>query len=582
MKKNILSWGCASMFAVFSPALKAQNLSPAQWESFVTTSNTTLVSDTFCLQRFENSMRDNWSYIANDVCSVIDASLSGSSLTSGGKLLRMNLGGHVFFDQVTSPLHQHIKGGINFTAKNLMKKEHLEVVLYEPNKIDTVSLIQTEKENYSIGTFHVTVNRPIFGVDFHLPSPASNTKQGFCCIDSVYLFGNIPLYSLFKGETFWNDTTAWSHLPAERHRHALIKGKMSVNSDVYCDRVDLEGHLTVEKGKKLDVQELTVHGISSVIRNEGELWLDGKLSLMRTFPEKGIWYFVSFPFDVYADGIDPAFKLKDDAPNNGGNFIYVLTYNSKSRSEDVSMNSHWEVLPEEAVRENKPIFEQNKGYLLAIDEQADRTTLRFSSRPGATPPTYGRVGVLTIDIPYSIVEEDANSGWYLCGNPLPSPLPVGKLKHPDLDGYAYVFNGESYTPLSFDENYMLPPYSAFFLKAKRSVELSLELGEPGPIEIAFSAPLPLRGKMAEPMADVPTANAIMSDHTCFQLGKFDFFINGAPANGRLTVFDAVGRELSASTFFKGEYRQIPLPKQSGFYILLIQMQNRRTEYKFIR
>lgn len=582
MKKYTVFWACLGLFFAGDASLQAQLLSPSEWESFISTNNTTLVSDTFRMQRFENTAQDNWRYVANEFCSIIDASLPGPSLPSGGKLLKMDLGGSLSFNKVFSPLHQTIKGGINFSAKNLMKNEYLEAVLYEPDKTDRVVLIQSDKDNYNTTAFHITVNRSLFGIDLHLPTPATNTKQGYCYIDSVYLFGNIPLYSLFKGKASWNDTTAWSHLPAERHRHALVKGEIAVDSDVHCDRVDLQGELTVAKQKRMSMQELTIHGERSVVRSEGELWIGDKINLVRTFPEKGVWYFVSFPFDVYADGIDPAFTLKDDTPNNGGNYFYVLTYNSKARSEELSMNDYWEVLPEAFAYGNNPVFEKNKGYLFAIDDQAETTTIRFSSRPGVVPPTYGKSGELMIDIPYSIIEENANTGWYLCGNPLPSPLPVRQLKHPDLDGYVYVFNGENYLPYSFDENYTLPPYSAFFLKAKRSVELSVNLEEPSPISLALTASPPLRGILAEPQTDLPTSNTVVLDNTCFQMEENSFFINNPAESGRIVLFDAMGRILLTFPFTQGEYRHIPLPEQPGFYILLVQTQNGRKEYKFTR
>lgn len=582
MKNSITMMACTGMLFVFNPVVQSQTPSPDQWKSFVETNKTVLVSDTFRMQRFENRLPDNWAYTTSGNAVLIDASVSGAQMTSGGKLMKMKPGSKMFFSAAFSPAHQSVKGGLSYTGNNLMKGENLNVTLYEEEKTDAVVVSRVGYDNFNIDLKPVFVNRSIYGIDFHVSEPASNTKNGYYCVDSVYLFGKIPLYSLFQGKSFWNDTTAWSDLPAERHRHALVKGEVLVTSNIHCDLVDLSGKINIEQGKTLSLQELNIHEASSVIQNEGDLLLKGKISLYRTFPEKGVWYFVSFPFDVYADGIDPDFTLKDDMPNSGGNFIYALTYNGESRNDGKTIRSNWDVLPEVAAWSNTPVFEKNKGYLLAIDKQASETTIRFTSRTGAIPAVFGRSGEIEIDIPYEVDEENNHGGWYLCGNPLPAPLHVSKLQHPDLDGYIYVFNGESYTPIPADGNYTLPPYSAFFVKAERSVVLTIGATKEHPETIALSGMLALRGGKVEPFVNTPTNNAPILDKAYYQMQKTSFLITNAPENGTVTIFNATGQHVFSTRFASGESKQIALPEQQGFYILLLQTHNRRAKYKFIR
>lgn len=582
MKKIITRMACLAILIGRCPLLQSQTLSPDQWESFVVTNNSVLVSDTFRMQQFENRISDNWSYSMRGKYSIIDASLSGLSKTSGGKLMKMELGSSMSFSEVYSPSHQSIKGGVACAGKDLMKDENLNVVLYDDEKTETAVLVNIKGDNGHVDLSHTTIHRALYDIDFNAASPASNTKNGYYCIDSVYLFGNIPLYSLFRGKSFWNDTTAWSNLPAERHRHALVGGEVLVTADTHCDFVDLKGSLRIGKDKVFSLKELNVYEASSDIQNEGELLLNGKMSLSRTFPEKGVWYFVSFPFDVYADGIDTAFALKDDTPNEGGNFIYALTYNGESRNEGQGVRSNWDVLPEATAWRNAPVFEKNKGYLLAVDAKASETTICFTSRAGAVPATLGRSGQLDIDIPYAVDEDSSHGGWYLCGNPLPTSLHIRELKHPDLDGYVYVFNGENYTSIPFDGNYTLPPYSAFFLKAKQSVTLTVGSTEDDENSVALSGMLPLRAGRSEPAVDTPTSNIPLLNNENYQMRRTTFLITNAPEKGRVTIFDTKGRQVFATTFVAEESRQITLPEQHGFYILLLQTQKRRMEYKFIR
>lgn len=567
---------------VYPFTLQSQTLSPDQWESFISTNNTTLVSDTFRMQRFENGIQDNWSYIVEGNHSIIDASLNGLNRTNERKLMKLELNSSLHFSTVVSPLHQTVRGGLNYTGKNLMKGEHIQIILHEEAKLDTVTLSSINIDNSIIEQKHVKIGRTIYGIGLQVAKPSASTKNGYYSVDSVYLLGNIPAYSLFQGKSFWNDTLSWSHLPAERHRHALIKGQVSITSDTQCDEVSLNGSLIVEKGKIFSLKELNFFEASSTIKNEGELFVNDKINLTRTFPEKGKWYFVSFPFDVYADGIDAAFSLKDDKPNGGGNFIYVLSYNGEKRSVNSGSQSNWDVLPESVLANSSPVFEKNKGYLLAIDALADGTTIRFASRKGDIPSTFGKEGEISLDIPYVVDENSSNAGWYLCGNPLPAPLHVNELAHPSLDGNVYLFNGEDYTQIPVDGNYVLPPFSAFFLKAEQSITIPVGMTEENPESIALSVLFPLNGTKTEPSVDMATGNRDVADNAVYRMENHFFRIINATEKGTVTVVDAIGRRVSAHKFNTGESKQIQLPGLPGAYILIVQTQNRRGEYKFIR
>lgn len=561
--------------------LRSQTLSPDQWETLVSENNTTLVSDTFRLQRFNGTSQDNWNYTLQGTHSLIDASASGIEGVSNGKLLKLGLNSIISFEKAYTAFHSSIKGGLAYAPKGVMIGENMSVILYHGEEVETVVHSNVVSNDFSSKTRNIKINRNLYGLDLQTAPAAANTKNGYYGIDSVYLFGDIAHYSLFKGRGNWNDTTKWSHLPAERHRHGLVKGNILVSTDTHCDTVSLKGELTINGNAKLSLRQLYLHGISSSIKNEGSLQVEGKIDLIRSFPEKGVWYFVSFPFDVYTDGIDSSFALKDATPNSGGNYFYVLTYDSKRRNEEMITGDNWSVLPATIAFGNSPVFEKGKGYLLAIDESSDRTNLCFSSREGAIPQNLGQNGAINIDIPYKKGKSEVQTGWQLCGNPFPSPLHVSELNHPDLDGYVYYYTGEDYMAIPVTENYSIPPYSAFFLKAIESTTIELGVrGEEGAIQLA--APSPLRGFIAEPLRGNPTGKKSVDEFAFCRFTQTSFCIDNAPDKVTVTIINAAGLQFFSSSFSKGESGQIPLPARSGFYILWIQMQNKRIGYKFVR
>jgi hypothetical protein len=341
----------------------------------------------------------------------------------------------------------------------------------------------------------------------------------------------------------------------------------------------MAGTLEVEPEVRLRTREVNLFETSSFL-NRGSLQVDGRVCLTRNFSRKGVWYFVSFPFDVYAEGVDPDFSLGDDQTNTGGNYFYVLTYDGEKRSTERSGESCWTVVPASAAQGDLPLFEKGKGYLLAIDEEADRTTLCFSSAEGAVPDSFGKTEAFTLTVPYAVEETDPERGWILCGNPLPSPLPLGAFDHPDLDGFVYVFNGEGYSAIGVTGNYALPPFSAFFLKAKRSVTLSVGLMETAQEELLQT--LPLRGVPTAPSVERASGNEQVKTTIGGRLEGDVFRLSGTTGHGRLQVYDSAGRSITSSSFAEGAVVQIALPREKGFYIVVATTEQGIYPFKVVR
>ena len=301
-----------------------------------------------------------------------------------------------------------------------------------------------------------------------------NTQNGYYMTDSVFAYGDIPSYSLFSGIGNWNDTTLWSHLPPLRHRNALIKGNVTITTDTYCKDIAIHsGSLEINPGNLFILQNLDLYENKASLHSGGTILLSGRITFHKTFEEPGKWYFISFPFDVYPPGIDLHFEQKDATPNDGGNYFYVQSYNGDKRASSNQSAGNWEVVP---IRpDNVPLFEKNKGYLIALDEKTTNRTLSFSSRPGDIPENFANIGVIAIPLNSdSSSGNQENHGWYLCGNPFPALLPLTQIeKNRALDGNIYVYDGNGYKTYSLNSNYALPPFAAFFVKASSPTELKI-------------------------------------------------------------------------------------------------------------
>lgn len=378
--------------------IQSQVSNPSTWESFVQSNANISIRDTFRMQTFEGLPTDNWDYAITGEALIEDISGVKNIPNSHGNYgLRMPMNTQVAFEHFTLTDHQDIKISIRKGGIHLMLEEKMQVKTYRPNKPEYVSIITLNKDDATASFEKTDIGSNPPGLDIIVPTPAANTKNGYYYVDSVYAHGMIPTYSLFTGNSDWNHEDRWSHLPAYRHRNALINGNISINTNISCKDIFIgDGNIRILPTGNLSVNNLTIYpndGIlasSSTLRSSGTINISGKITIEKTFAQKGKWYFISFPFDVFASGIDPDFQLGDDKSDTNGNYFYVQTYNGEKRANSQSPSNNWEVIPQTIINTSQPIFKKNKGYLIAIDASADRQNLRFSSKAGDIPIDFGK------------------------------------------------------------------------------------------------------------------------------------------------------------------------------------------------
>ena len=551
------------------------SLSPSLWDSFINGSKNVFIRDTFRMQSFEGLPTDNWAYTTSGTAALVSAASSNYSTDEENTMLMIKSDAKLSFELFSLDKYINSNIKLSFGGRDLDAKENLVIRVIRTAGINENNLIYSNAHGYTspwaskeatnaIGLeFRVYTVKPYYGSSYYF--------------DNMLAYGDIQRYSLFKGMGEWGDTIRWSHLPAARNRYALINGDVIVKNAERCNTAAISGGgLYITSNASLAVNSLYLHSDAS-ITSRGGLVVHDKFSYTHTFPKKGAWYFISFPFDVYLEDIDSAFELKDEAFASTGNYFYVQAYNGHKRANSQGTSIAWEVLPESTGSDGQPVFFKNKGYLIALDEEANTTAMTFSINGEDIPEGLGSYGEIVVDASASTGHGE-HEGWNLCGNPLLSPLPVGQLENVSLDGHIYVYDGTKYKAIALNDDYALAPFSAFFVKAGSPVSLSVEA-----VALIQSTILPsnveVTSNASEPWVMGHNENNNLSQS--FSLLGSTFHIKNVPEKGILEILDITGRSVRKESFRQGESRKISLSNLSGLYIISLRTNSYKCEYKLI-
>lgn len=596
MKKNCSliqkSLFVSIILLVIQQSIRSQVPEPAEWGTFVGSTKNISIRDTFRFQTFEETQRDNWKYDASEGCILFDASAEGIKGQGGLQSLKLPLGSHLSFEHYSRNNHKDVRINIVYGGISLMPKEDLYIKAYRDPENAPIRICEANNPStiYHIKSQQVQSNPP--GIDITASSKASDSKTGYYCVDSVYAFGEIPLYTHFSTSGTWNDTTRWSHLPAARHRNALISGHASIDTDMQCNDLHIgDGSVVITQNSHSIVNNITLYytdillnNTNILLKSSGKLTVGGKVTVKRTFTERGKWYFISFPFDIYPDGIDAGFQLKDETYAAGGNAFYLKTYNGEKRATSNTNQGNWETLSAAAINSNQPIFRKNKGYLIALDATATSQTLSFSSKEANIPTDFGKNGTIPIQSFLSQNQtKNEHSGWYLCGNPLSSTLNLSQIElNPSLDGNIYIYDGSSYTAYAIGSNYTLPPFAAFFVKASRDTELKISpIPSPASEYLLSGVSLPIRQLKTEPSADFKTSLPPQQAINCQIIGS-ELHLSNLSTPGTLRILDFKGLLVYSGSVAAGTSVLSLSQLNNGLYVLDIKSGNYRTQQKFIR
>lgn len=564
-----------AILAILVP-VRAQVSNPSAWGDFVKGKENPLVVDTFRMQTFSQSDVDNWQYTAGN----------GAIVLKEEKKLKIPLGGNVSFESYSLESFQRVSAVITFTVQSVVSGEELLVELDNKNGKRS-GVVYPNGKNPALS---VRFGSNPYRLNFSTSSPASNSKGGYFLIDSMYAYDTIPKYSHFSGTGNWNDKPRWSNLPPLRRRCALISGTATINSSIECQTASLGngGSLAITENGHFIVNNLFLHSTDNPptatdfsLTVQGELSVKEYITLQYTFPEKGKWYFLSFPFDVYLKEIDNRFQLKDEQFTGNGDYFYMLTYNGDKRSSTQTPTGNWEVFSLPVSSDNPLVFERGKGYLVALDAAASDNTLTFSVEGENIPEDFGKTVSIPVNVASSMDASDDNSGWYLCGNPLPAPLKLSQIQPgPALDGNIYLYDGKNYAPYAIGSNYELPPLAAFFVKASATTELTVT-NEPSTAKaVLLKSGYPLRSELTEPINVKTQLLKIRKENETSILKGNVLYLSGLSSVGKLKVVDVAGQLVYSCPVPQGSSVQ-SLPLRGGLYILIIEAGGYRAQHKCV-
>lgn len=600
MKLNLMTKATMPIVlgAFFCIPIHAQLQNPEEWSSFVNNpEHNTLVKDTFLFQSFENNLLDNWTYEITGSCNKQDASVEDVGKQGGNFSLQMTGNSSLHFKDVPLEHHDNIYIMASFAIKQVDKNAKLSVKYRRDNADKTVTWAIPDKDGYTLP--YRSPSRDEEKLRTNPISISQNPTEitiltentdGCFYIDSVLAYGDIEEYSLFTGEDkSWQDVSSWSHAPAYRHRKALVHGNVSIDQPVTCREISLNGNLRTQNGASLSTNTFKIYhspeNASAVLLPENNLQT-ATLELHYTFPEKGKWYFIAFPFNVYPEQVGNL-SLKDETPNEGGDFFYIKTYNGSRRAQSNQTDNNWDVIPESVFSNNdNPLFQAGIGYLIAIDEAAttNELVMTIDKKEEAEIWQAGEPSftVQITEVASKTGENPEDNGWVLCGNPYPAPLKLSNVEsNASTDGYIYVYNGEKYTPYAIGSNYTLPAYTSFFIKASADTELVIN----NPANSFTSTenrmiPTSSIGTNAtEPQITRPTAITETATFSCTVQGRY-LSVSEAGSPLQIDIYNMLGVPMKKFYSDNGhitEYLNIP----AGIYILSIQNGKKRIQKKFI-
>lgn len=564
MKKNIPFQAIliAIVQWVFNSPMSAQSewLSPLQWKSLVQDPQKNLIiRDTVLYQSFDSDNPLSINYTVSGKYDFFYPQEEGIQGASDSRAIRLYPGSTLTIDTLIYPALKMAEIHIPFAFQHVNKEEDIYFTTYfysgntevdaHPYTVISNDCSRYFREVYAgRQCFYRGRRSAPYRLQIKVTKPTS-ASDGYYCIDSLFLVGNIEQYSLLQQSGTWHDHSLWSHDYTSLRRIALIDADVRINQAAECL------HL-INNQKEIRIQP------------EGVLHTR-QMTTLHTFAEKGKWYFISFPHDVSLAGIDARFQLGDAStvttePVN--NILYIQTYDGRGRAENNRSDGNWTVLSADAFSPEDILLEKGKGYLMAIDETADIQTLSFSS-PANNSLTFRETMSVPLEANTLQGGDEANNGWILCGNPYPSAVSLQEiLPNSDLDGYVYLYNGQDYEAYPFDSDYAIPAGSAFFVKAVQDTELLFQRKEDTASSVILQhMALPYQGKEPGSLSITQAIKPPCKIQYIIRSGKIH--IQNSQA-GELIVYTVLGKEVKRMRLLEGE-SEYALPQSAGMYFLRI-------------
>lgn len=563
-KKSSLPIALIAVFCLATPSHSQSDWThPGSWNYLILGKKNPHIIDTLVIQDFEGSKYQT-PYTVEGKYDYFYPKEAGIRNASEGKAIRLYPGSILKLDTFYLKDYGRLTVCVPYAIQHVNKKENIVFSSHKGgNREDVIN-----KLNWSIPSNDYSCNFPAtFKMDAGARIPfweeayspldvivgiqesSTPSKNGYYCIDQIFLVGEVRTYALFHGPGNWFQQELWTEHRPTHLRNALIQGEVSIDEPAYC-------------------KELIACDANIQLIEDGSLQMK-KMTTILPFPEKGKWYFVSFPFDVYPENVDSRFKWGDETTqttSKTGNVFYVHAYDGVRRSEQNSTSGNWKLLSEKNKEEGMPLFRKGQGYLVALDEKATIDSLCFSSSSKEilqfTPSLQ-----ISVEATHSQQGKPENNGWFLCGNPLPSSLSLQDIQtNPDLDGYVYCYEEGEYKAYPLGSDHVLAPLATFFVKAKRDTELQIRKNNIDK-EASFRSALQLYSGN-DPNQSITSIESIKPKADCRIEGHTIYF-RDLPQIGTFSIFDMQGKLIQKEVLPSGNSHYL-LPQLPGIYLLQMQ------------
>lgn len=164
---------------------------------------------------------------------------------------------------------------------------------------------------------------------------------------------------------------------------------------------------------------------------------------------------------------------------------------------------------------------------------------------------------------------------------MPSPISLSQISaNPALDGNIYIYDGNAYESYPIGSEYVLPPFSAFFVKASADTEIDLTAAALSTNAVRLKTGYPFSVAATEP-EEVAVHNSVFSgtEKKCYLKGKI-LYLSDLPSTGTVRVSDFTGRVVSVHSVLPGS-STLPLSLPAGFYIINVEAGHYHAQHKCV-
>ena len=243
MKKNIpfqMAFIAMWQWLVFYQAnAQSEWFSPLQWESLIQDQQKNLIiRDTVLYQGFDSDNPRTINYTVSGKYDFFYPQEEGIQGASDSRAIRLYPGSRLTIDTLIYPALKMAEIHIPFAFQHVNKEEDIYFTTYfysgdtefdaRPYVVKSNDCSRYFREIY-VGRqcFYRGRRSDPYRIQIKVTKPTS-ASDGYYCIDSLFLVGNIEQYSLLQQSGTWHDHSLWSHDYTSLRRVALIDADVRI------------------------------------------------------------------------------------------------------------------------------------------------------------------------------------------------------------------------------------------------------------------------------------------------------------------------------------------------------------------